>query len=261
MDLKQINTVSNHKFVKLMRSKVYWLFFVVGLGILLMSMIPFLVAREFSQSSMALFMISQFARAYSVFGMFASIALGSIVLIQDIRDGTMFTYLARPITRADFILGKIIGAFKLIMFFWVFQIIYFLIFLYAVTDYTISTNIMLTFVFDLMYYFMMISVTAFFSIMVGPIWSAMIVLIIHFLPEIAGNLIHTEWGIWTTIIKAVWLIGPEFNLLSNWDSLVGATLLYDTSILQKLAYYFTLLLVVLIPTFKIFTTRNLTPKD
>lgn len=261
MDLKQINTISNHKFAKLMRSKIYWLFFVVGLGILLMSMIPLLVAEEFAQSGMAMIFISQFAQAYTVFGLFASIALGSIVLIQDIRDGTMFTFLARPISRSDFIMGKIIGAFKLIMVFWVFQIIYFSIFLYAVTDYGISTNIILTFIFDLMFYLMMISVTAFFSILTGPIWAALIVLVIHFLPVIAKGLMQFEWGIWTTIFKVIYFAGPEFNVLSNWDSLIGATLLYDASILQKLAYFFTLLLVVLLPTFKIFTARNLTPKD
>jgi len=261
MEIKYLNIISQHKFVKLLRSKIYWMFFIVGLGILLTSMIPLLVAEELRNSQAAFFLISQFARTYSIFGLFASITIGAIVLMQDIRDGTIFPFLAKPISRQAFILGKIYGAYKLMLIFWLFQILYYLIFIYAATDYSLTMNMVLTFIFDLMFYFMMITVTVFFSTFINPIWASIVVSVTYFLPSIAKLMIHTEWGIWTTISRVVWYVGPEYNILSNWDSIVSSTLLYDTSTVQKLAYFFTLMLLLLLPTFRIFTKRNLTPKD
>jgi ABC-type transport system involved in multi-copper enzyme maturation permease subunit len=262
MQINQINLISKHKFAKLLRSKFYWLFFIVGLGMLLISLIPILVEKEFREGGpMTLFLISKFAQSYTFFGLLASLTVGSIVLVQDIRDGTIFPYLAKPISRSEFIFGKILGAFKLMFVFWLFQILYFLIFLYAATNYGITVNLVLTFVFDLLFYFMIIVATAFFTVFLHPIWASIIVLATYFLPTIAKLMIHTEWGIWTTIARVVWYIGPEYYILSNWDNFIGSTMLYDTSLLQKFLYYFTLLSLLILPTFRIFARRNLTPKD
>jgi len=62
MEINQILLISRHKFAKLLRSKFYWLFLIGGLGMLLLSMIPLLVAKEFRHTPEALFLISQFAR-------------------------------------------------------------------------------------------------------------------------------------------------------------------------------------------------------
>jgi len=262
MKITQILTISNHKFAKLLRSKFYWAFFIIGLGILLITLIPMLVAREFQGNSpMVLMLISGFTQTYTQFGLFAAITIGSIVLVQDIRDGTIFPYLAKPISRGDFIFGKILGAFKLMIVFWLFQVLYFLIFLFAATDYGLTLNLALAFIYDLLFYFMIVAVTAFFSVFMHPLWAAVIVLTTYFLPFIAKFMIHTEWGFWTTLARTIFYIGPEYYILNNWNNIVGSALVYDTSHLQKLAYYITLLLLVLFPTFYIFTKRNLTPKD
>jgi len=262
MQVSQINLVSKHKFAKLLRSKFYWAFFIIGLGILLMTLIPILVAEEFRGGGpMVMILISGFTQSYTYFGLFASITIGSMVLMQDIRDGTIFPYLAKPISRTTFIFGKILGAFKLMMVFWVFQVIYFLIFLYAASDYGLTFNLVLAFIYDLLFYFMIVSVTAFFSVFMHPIWAAITVLAAYFLPFIAQFMIHTDWKFWTTLARFFYYIGPEFYVLNNWNNIIGSSLMYDASQLQKLAYYITLALLVIIPTFYVFARRNLTPKD
>ena len=262
MRIAQVLTISNHKFAKLLRSKFYWAFFIIGLGLLLMTLIPFLVEEEFRQGGPILLMlISGFTQSYTFFGLFAAITIGSIVLVQDIRDGTIFPYLAKPISRSEFIFGKILGAYKLMVVFWLFQVLYFLIFLFAATDYGLTVNLVLAFVYDLMFYFMIVSVTALFSVFMHPLWASVIVLATFFMPYIAKFMIHTEWGFWTALARTVFFIGPDYYILNNWGNIVGSALIYDTSNLQKLAYYITLLALITIPTFYIFTRRNLTPKD
>lgn len=262
MEISAINLISKHKFAKLLRSKIYWVFFIVGLGTLLMTLIPFFVADEFKAGGPMVFMIiSAFTRSYSFFGILASITVGSLVLIQDVRDGTIFPYLAKPISRSEFMFGKILGSFKIMVIFWIFQVIYFLILLYAATEYGITLNLALAFIYDLLFYFMLISVTAFFSVFMHPIWAGIIVMITIFLPQIAKQMIHTSWGFWTKLAQVIWFVGPEYNVLDNWGNITSSTMIYDTSQIQKLAYFITLLLLVLVPTFYIFTKRNLTPKD
>jgi len=262
MEISAINLISKHKFAKLMRSKIYWVFFIVGLGMLLMTMFPFLLAEDLKGGGPMVFMlIYSFTKAYSAFGIFASIAVGSLVLVQDIRDGTLFPYLAKPISRSEFMFGKILGSFKIMVVFWIFQVIYFLILLYAATEYGITANLVLAFIFDLLLYFMLISVTAFFSVIINPVWAAIVVLITVYLPQIAKLAINTQLGFWTTLARVFWFIGPEYNVLDNWGNITASTMIYSSSLIQKLAYYVTLLLLVLIPTFRIFTKRNLTPKD
>jgi ABC-type transport system involved in multi-copper enzyme maturation permease subunit len=262
MEISALNQISRHKFAKLLRSKFYWAFFLIGLGLLLITLIPILVADEFTGGGPEiLFLISGFTMSYTYFGLFAAVTIGSIVLVQDVRDGTIFPYLAKPISRGTFVFGKILGAFKLMVVFWIFQVVYFLIFLYAASDYGITLNLVLAFIYDLLFYFMIVSVTAFFSVFIHPLWASMVVLAAYYLPFIAKFMIHTEWGFWTTLARIFYYIGPDFYVLNNWGNIIGSTMIYDTSHLQKLAYYITLLLLVLIPTFYIFTRRNLTPKD
>jgi ABC-type transport system involved in multi-copper enzyme maturation permease subunit len=263
MELKSINLISKHKFAKLLRSKIYWVFFIIGLGMLLTTLIPFLVAEDFRNESgpMLLMIISTFTKSYSFFGVLASVTVGSLVLIQDIRDGTLFPYLAKPVSRSAFIFGKIIGAFKLMIIFWLFQVLYFMILLYTVTDYGLTVNLVLAFIYDLLLYFMLIVVTAFFSIFMHPVWASIVVLVTYFLPQIAKQMIHTDWGFWTNLARVVWYMGPKYDVLNNWGNIIGSTLIYDSTQLQKLLYFMTLLLLFLIPTFYIFTRRNLTPKD
>jgi len=262
MEISAINQISKHKFAKLLRSKFYWAFFIGGLVILLFILIPLLVADEMQGGGpMVLVLISGFTQAYTFFGLFAAITIGSIVIVQDLRDGTIFPYLAKPISRGAFIFGKILGAYKLMFIFWLFQVVYFMIFLYAATDYGITTNLILAFLYDLLFYFMIVSVTAFLSVFMHPIWASMIVLATFFLPMIAKQMIHTDWGFWTSLARVIWYVGPEYYILNNWNNIVGSTFIYDTSQLQKLIYFFTLLILVLLPTFHVFTRRNLTPKD
>jgi ABC-type transport system involved in multi-copper enzyme maturation permease subunit len=263
MEVSAINLISKHKFAKLLRSKIYWVFFIVGLGMLLMTLIPFLVADEDFRSGgpMVLFIISSFTRIYAFFGIFASITVGALVLVQDIRDGTLFPYMAKPISRSQFMFGKILGSFKIMIVFWIFQVIYFLILLYAATEYGITANLVLAFLYDLLFYFMIVVATAFFSVFIHPIWAGIVIAATIFLPEIAKQMIHTQWGFWTKLAQVIWFIGPEYNVLDNWGNIIASTLIYDTSIIQKLAYYITLLLLVLIPTFYVFTKRNLNPRD
>ena len=262
MRISQILTISNHKFAKLLRSKFYWAFFIIGLGILLITLIPILVEEEFRKGGpIVLMLISGFTQSYTYFGLFAAITIGSIVLVQDVRDGTIFPYLAKPISRSEFILGKILGAYKLMFIFWLFQVLYFLIFLYAATDFGLTVNLVLAFIYDLLFYFMIVSVTALFSVFMHPLWASVIVLATYFLPFIAKFMIHTEWGFWTSLARTVYFIGPDYYILNNWGNIIAGALIYDSSQLQKLAYYITLMALVTLPTFYIFTKRNLTPKD
>jgi hypothetical protein len=60
--------------------------------------------------------------------------------------------------------------------FWLFQVLYFLIFLYAATEFGITINLALAFLYDLMFYFMIVSVTALFSVFMHPLWASVVVL-------------------------------------------------------------------------------------
>ncbi len=262
MEIRQVLTISTNKLAKLLRSKFYWAFFLGGLLILLFILIPILAAEEFRAGGpMVLMLLTSFTQTYTIFGVLASVTIGSIVLVQDIRDGTIFPYLAKPISRTDFILGKIIGAFWLIVIFWIFEVIYFLIFMFAATDYGITINVIMAFIYDLLLYFLIISVTAFLSIFMHPIWSSSIVMASFILPGIAKLMINTEWGFWTLLARVVYYITPEYNILSNWGNIARQSMIGGVSEFQKLAYFVTFLLLVLLPTFYIFTRRNLTPKD
>jgi ABC-type transport system involved in multi-copper enzyme maturation permease subunit len=96
-----------------MRKKVLQIFLVVTLGLIALSL-SFSQTLSFSTqqgASTDLMMLKSFGLGLiAIAGMFISLVLGVSLIPQEIERRTIYTILAKPVKRYEFIIGKLLGA-------------------------------------------------------------------------------------------------------------------------------------------------------
>ncbi|OFX16088.1 MAG: hypothetical protein A2Z18_05365 [Armatimonadetes bacterium RBG_16_58_9] len=96
-----------------MRKKVLQIFLVVTLGLIALSL-SFSQTLSFSTqqgASSDLMMLKSFGLGLiAIAGMFISLVLGVSLIPQEIERRTIYTILAKPVKRYEFIIGKLLGA-------------------------------------------------------------------------------------------------------------------------------------------------------
>lgn len=103
--MKNIIIVSKFTFIEVYRSKVMISIVFIGIGLFLISY----VASEFAYGASAKVALDFGFGLMSLSNLIMSIFIGSSLLSKEIENRTIYMILSRPISRSEFILGKIMG--------------------------------------------------------------------------------------------------------------------------------------------------------
>ncbi|MFQ3577436.1 MAG: ABC transporter permease subunit [Verrucomicrobiia bacterium] len=108
--LSRIGTIAWNTLTELTRSKVFYFLFIFGLVLLGGSLlsVSFSFGEEFQ-------MLKDVALgAIGIFSTLHAIMATAMLLPKDVEDRTLFTILAKPIPRSEYLLGKLAGVFGLL---------------------------------------------------------------------------------------------------------------------------------------------------
>ena len=102
---RRTGAIAGNTFRDLVRQKVFY--FMIVFALILIGMSLFLVTLSFQGQLQTLMDVS--LGAMSVFSMFLAILSTAMLLPKDMEDRTLYTILAKPVARFEYLLGKLCG--------------------------------------------------------------------------------------------------------------------------------------------------------
>lgn len=114
--LRRIKALSTHCFTQLVRMKVF-LFLGVFVALILAASffeLPWSQSAANTAEQKLILLKSSAMGAMNLFAILFAIAATSLLVPKDIEDRTLYTILAKPVTRLEYLLGKLWGVFLLI---------------------------------------------------------------------------------------------------------------------------------------------------
>ena len=128
--MKVIFIIAANTFREFIRDRIFYAILVVSI---LFSIVSFLLGQltYIQQSRIALDLGLAFLELSTII---LAIFLGSTIIFREIEKQTVFTLLIRPITRGQFLIGKFLGLFAIIISALVFLSLVFLVILYQMTN-------------------------------------------------------------------------------------------------------------------------------
>jgi ABC-2 type transport system permease protein len=102
---RRTGAIAGNTFRDLVRQKVFY--FMIVFALILIGMSLFLVSVSFQGQLQTLMDVS--LGAMSVFSMFLAILATAMLLPKDMEDRTLYTILAKPVARFEYLLGKLCG--------------------------------------------------------------------------------------------------------------------------------------------------------
>jgi Cu-processing system permease protein len=191
-----INTVALHKLAKLQHSRMMVIYIVACGCISLFTIVPVIIMgvvggdRESGSHIAANYF--QFA---GFFGLIAALMLGTTLWRQDDKDGTMLTFLARPLSRVELFLGKTLGCIYALLFYLSAAVAFYLLAHVIFFRFAIPLSFGLYLVQELSYFMIFFAAGAFFSSFLKPLLAAIAVLGWMFVGVLAKLLLflHPSW--------------------------------------------------------------------
>ena len=108
--LTRVNAIASNTLLELVRLKVYY--FMLLFGLVLIGSSLFMVNFSFQQQFQVLKDVS--LGAMSIFSWLLGVLATAMLLPKDIEDRTLYTILAKPVPRFEYLLGKLFGVLLLL---------------------------------------------------------------------------------------------------------------------------------------------------
>ncbi len=168
-----INAVALHKLAKLRHSRMI-LIYVIGCGcISLFTILPVIlmgvVSGNRTVGADTALMYFGFAR---FFGLAAALMLGTTLWRQDEKDGTLLTFMARPLSRIELLIGKSLGCFYAMLIYLGAVAAFYLLAHLLFFRFSIPLSFPLYLIQELMFYLVYFAAGAFFSSFLKPLLAA-----------------------------------------------------------------------------------------
>jgi|GEM_PF-1777034 len=234
-----INTIALHKLAKLRHSRMI-LIYVIGCGcISLFTILPVILMGVVSGNRIVgaetAMMYFGLARA---FGLVAALMLGATLWRQDEKDGTLLTFMARPLSRIELLIGKSLGCLYALLIYLGAVVAFYLIAHLFFFRFSIPLSFTLYLIQELLFYLVYFAAGAFFSSFLKPLLAATAVL---------------GWA-FTALLAKIFLFAKTFLSLSpTWCHVLGKGfkfLALDSDISYSVQALFTADIPTIMPLFK-----------
>ncbi len=197
--MKVIFTIAANTFREFTRDRIFYAILVVSI---LFSIASFLLGQltYIQQSRIALDLGLAFLELSTII---LAIFLGSTIIFREIEKQTVFTLLIRPITRGQFLIGKFLGLFAIVISALIFLSLVLLVILYQMTNLTFDWSFLAVIYGFSLEAAVLISITMVLGVIVRPILTV---------PLTIGALLI---GKWTSTLYYFLERSEVFKLLNN----------------------------------------------
>jgi Cu-processing system permease protein len=233
-----INVVALHKLAKLSHSRMI-LIYVIGCGcISLFTILPVILMGVVSGNrvvgAQTALMYFGFAR---FFGLAAALMLGATLWRQDEKDGTLLTFMARPLSRIELFLGKSLGCIYALLIYLGAVVAFYLLAHLLFFRFSIPLSFPLYLIQELLFYLVYFTAGAFFSSFLKPLLAATAVLGWAFLTLLAKIFLSLS-PTWCQVLgKGFKFLSLDSDISYSVQALFTADIPTITPLFKGIGYY------------------------
>lgn len=114
---RRILIIAGNTFTQLVRMKVFYFllaFAIVGIGVHFLPELPHLSGPESGNEEQLRMMKTILVGMMKLFALILAIVATALLIPRDLEDRTLYTILAKPVPRLDYLIGKLLGVIMLI---------------------------------------------------------------------------------------------------------------------------------------------------
>ncbi len=233
-----INSVALHKLSKLRHSKMILIFIIACAVISLFTIFPVvimgIVAGNVSVGAATASTYFGFTR---FFGEIAALMLGATLWRQDEKDGTLLTFLARPLSRIEIYLGKVLGCVYALAIYLGAVVVFYLAAHLIFFRFALPLSFPLYLIQEFASYLVFMFAGAFFSSFVKPLMAATITLGWMFLYLLAKIFVVLPMS-WAGIVaKVLKFITVDLNISYGISELLMADIPTISPLIKGIGYF------------------------
>ncbi len=233
-----IRAIASHKLAKLRHSRMI-LIFLIGCGcISLFTILPVILMGVVSGNrTVGASTASTYFSFAGFFGFVAALMLGATLWRQDEKDGTLLTFMARPLSRIELLLGKSLGCLYALLIYLGAAVAFYLLAHLLFFRFSIPVSFPLYLIQELASYLVYFAAAAFFSSFLKPLLAATAVLGWAFLSVLAKVLIAFS-PTWCQVLgKGLKFVSLDSNISYSVVALFTADIPTVMPLFKGIGYY------------------------
>ncbi len=255
-----IHRLAVHRLQKLRSSKIIWVFVIVSGFVALVTLLPLIVMAAMSGVNLGSETAAGFFQVLVGLGHIAALVLGVTTWRQDYKDGTMLTFAARPLSRIELIIGKILGSFYALLLFLAVSLAVYALFHLIFLRFAIPAPTMLFLLQTVFSWISTFAIGLFFSSFSGPLLATVLGVIYYIVSALGTQLAELPRGLWPLIGKSIRLISIERDLGFSFAQVMSADLPGVAPMLKACAYYLLWALCLMCASILLFARREFVGK-
>jgi Cu-processing system permease protein len=233
-----INTIALHKLAKLRHSRMLLIFFIAYVCLGPLSFLPVIIMGVIAGDKMA---GAEAATMYfglaRVFGLIVAVLIGSTLWRQDEKDGTLLTFMARPISRIELLLGKLLGGIYALAIYLAGIVLFYLILHLLIFRFSIPISFLLYLMQEMLFYIMYLAAGAFFSSFLKPLLAATAIFGWMFLYLLAKIFVSMSPA-WSQVVgKVLRFVSIDLNISYGIRELFTADIPTIMPLFKGIGYY------------------------
>lgn len=251
-----IHRLAAHRLQKLRSSKIIWAFVIVSGFLALVTLLPVIVMAAMSGVNLGSETAARFFQFLIGLGHIAALILGVTTWRQDYRDGTMLTFAARPLSRIEMLIGKILGSFYALLAFLAVALAIYALFHLIFLRFPIPAATLLFLLQTIFSWISTFAIGLFFSNFSGPLLATVFGVIYFIVSALGAQLAELPRGLWPVIGKGIKLISVERDLGFSFAQVMSADLPGVAPMLKACAYYLLWALCLICASILLFARRE-----
>lgn len=254
--MKNLFTVLKYTFLEVYRSKLLVGIILLALGLVVLSY----VASEFAYGASGKVTLDVGLGILSLSNLGIAIFIGSTLLVKEIEQKTLYMILSRPISRASFLIGKILGLSSVLLLNTLF-LGAIAILLYLHKDGQLSSLFFWSLFFTFLESFIVLLFSVFFSLITNTTLSVIYTIVVfvvgHALNETSKILFTKINPIISNVVDFAQVVLPNFYKLNIKDFLIYEQNLSLSYLFGVQAYGFLYAFALMIVIVAVFNNKNL----
>lgn len=232
-----IHRLAVHRLQKLRSSKIIWAFVIVSGFVALITLLPVIVMAAMSGVNLGSETAAGFFQVLIGLGHIAALILGVTTWRQDYKDGTMLTFAARPLSRTELLIGKVLGSCYALLAFLAVSLAVYALFHLIFLRFPVPSATLLFLLQAVLSWLSTFAIGLFFSSFSGPLLATVFGLIYFIISALGAQLANLPRGLWPLIGKGIRLISVERDLGFSFAQVMSADLPGVAPMLKACAYY------------------------
>ncbi len=256
-----ISVIARQKLSKLRNSKMLLIFLIVAAFISLLVFLPIIIMAgvQGAKISGAVALETYFGYI-SFIGHVAALLIGATCWRQDLRDGTILTFAARPLSRFSLFFGKVIGCVAALALYFVVALLLFGIFDLFIFSYVPPASFLLYVVQQFLSLIVTFAIVLFFSNFFNPVLAVVLSVVLFFVGGIGGLLAQLTSGVWQAIGVGIQAITVERSISYSPSAMLGADVESLRPIWNAIGYFLVWIIALVSSSALLFDRRELLTK-